>query len=114
MDLSQKITVGVEVVYALPHKQLIVNLEVPAGTTVREAAMLSGIDAHFDDVDLQDCPLGVFGNVVDDSRVAERGDRIELYRPLIADPKESRRQRAAADQDSMPTSTTRTTTSSSK
>lgn len=119
MDLSEKVTVDVEVVYALPDKQLIVKLEVPAGTTAREAAMLSGLDAHFDGLDLEQCRVGIFGAVVADNRAVERGDRVEIYRPLLADPREVRRKLAAegksmgrADQDSA--STTRTTTSSSK
>lgn len=120
MDLSQKTTLHVEVVYALAHRQLIVALEVPAGATVREAALLSGLDKHFEGLDLAACPLGIFGDVVDPNRTAVEGDRIELYRPLQVDPKEVRRRLAAEgrsmgaarDQDSA--STTRSTTSPSK
>lgn len=120
MKLGQKTTIHVEVVYALAQRQLIVSLEVPAGTTVREAALLSGLDSHFEGLDIAARPLGVFGNPVDPQRIAREGDRIELYRPLLADPKEVRRRRAAAQrppdaaqaQDSA--ATTRSTTSPSK
>ena len=69
----------------------------PAGTTVREVALRSGLDAHFADLDLATSPLGIFGKAVakPDERVLEEGERVEIYRPLIADPKEVRKQRAA-------------------
>lgn len=118
MELSHHSTVHVEVVYALPHRQVVVALEVPAGTTVREAAVLSDLDKQFPGLEIAASPLGVFGTVVEPDRPAADGDRIEIYRPLIADPKEARRRRAAANrtageaQDSA--STTRSTTSSTK
>ncbi len=90
-------TIVVEVVYALAHKQKLLRLSVPHGTTVRQAALLSGMDAHFPGLDLAACPLGIFGKAVSkpDERVLEEGERVEIYRPLIADPKEVRKQRAA-------------------
>ena len=112
MELSHHRTIHVEVVYALPARQLIVALEVPEGTTVREAALLSDLDQQFDGLDISASPLGICGTVVDPDRPAVDGDRIEIYRPLLADPKESRRKRAARGQDSA--STTRSTTSSTK
>lgn len=92
-----KANIVVEVVYALADKQKLLSLSVPAGTTVREAALRSGLDAHFPGLDLQTAPLGVFGKAVakPDERVLEEGERVEIYRPLIADPKEVRKQRAA-------------------
>ncbi|WP_372758867.1 RnfH family protein [Litorivivens sp.] len=89
--------IHVEVVYATPDKQQIVALELPAGTTVREAALKSGLDRQFDGLDLSTADLGVFGKAVPKAESVElqSGDRVEIYRPLIADPKEVRKQRAA-------------------
>jgi len=90
-----KSSIAVEVVYALADKQKLLQMTVPAGTTVREAALRSGLDAHF--LDLASAPLGIFGKAVPkpEERVLEEGERVEIYRPLIADPKEVRKQRAA-------------------
>lgn len=87
----------IEVVYALADKQKLLRLQVPAGTTVREAAERSGMAVHFPGLDLATCPLGIFGKVVSkpQERVLEEGERVEIYRPLLADPKEVRKQRAA-------------------
>ncbi|HLD66678.1 MAG TPA: RnfH family protein [Pseudomonas sp.] len=90
-------SIWVEVAYALAQRQVLLRLEVPRGTTVRQAVNLSGMAAQFPGLDLANCPLGIFGKGVADpeARVLEEGDRVELYRPLIADPKEVRKQRAA-------------------
>jgi putative ubiquitin-RnfH superfamily antitoxin RatB of RatAB toxin-antitoxin module len=85
----------IEVAYATPQKQLILECEIESGVTVRNAVRQSGIDRHFPEIDLESCELGVFGKVVTDDYELTDGDRIEIYRPLIADPKEIRRQRAA-------------------
>ncbi|EXF43451.1 protein rnfH [Pseudomonas sp. BAY1663] len=89
--------IAVEIVYALADKQKLLRLSVPAGTTVRDAALRSGMEAHFPGLDLASAPLGIFGKAVPkpDERVLEDGERVEIYRPLIADPKEARKQRAA-------------------
>lgn len=89
--------ISVEVVYALADKQKVVRLQVPAGTTVRRAAELAAMAQYFPGLDVQACALGIFGKVVSkpDERVLEAGERVEIYRPLIADPKEVRKQRAA-------------------
>ncbi len=89
--------IAVEVVYALPQKQKLLKLSVPAGTTAREAVISSAMDSHFPGLDLMACPLGVFGKSIakPEERVLEDGERVEIYRPLIADPKEVRKQRAA-------------------
>lgn len=86
-----------EVVYALAERQKLIRLTVPKGTTVREAALRSGLDRDFPGLDLADSPLGIFGKAVPrpEERVLEEGERVEIYRPLIADPKEVRKQRAA-------------------
>ena len=90
-------TMVVEVAYALPHKQKIVTLNVPEGTSMLEAVRLSGMDQHFPELDLESAPLGIFGKAVPKpaERVLQSGERVEIYRPLIADPKEVRKQRAA-------------------
>lgn len=85
----------VEVAYALPHKQALLNVEVPVGATVLEAAQQSGIASKFDGVDLDNAKFGIFGQVVAPSQVLRDGERVEIYRPLIADPKEVRKARAA-------------------
>ena len=77
-------------------QQLLV-LTVPEGTTLRAAVLASGIGRAFPELDLEHCPVGIFGKQVMDPqvRVVQAGERIEIYRPLLADPKEIRRQRAA-------------------
>ncbi|HIZ51182.1 MAG TPA: RnfH family protein [Candidatus Pseudomonas excrementavium] len=95
--------ITVEVAYALPDQQRIIRLAVPAGTTVLEAARLSGIAEHFPGLDLNACDMGVFGKLVAKpaERVLRADERVELYRPLIADPKEVRKQRAARAKDAI-------------
>lgn len=85
----------VEVAYALPKQQLILELMVPEGTTAEQAVQKSGILAKFPDIDLAQNKLGIFGKLVKADTVLREKDRVEIYRPLIADPKEVRRQRAA-------------------
>ncbi|KDN97321.1 MULTISPECIES: RnfH family protein [Pseudomonas] len=88
---------AVEVVYAQAERQVLLTLEVPTGTTLTEAVKLSGIAAHFPEADIQACPIGIFGRVIanPEEQKVEAGDRIEIYRPLLVDPKEVRKQRAA-------------------
>ncbi len=88
-------TIKVEVAYALPDKQTIVALDVPPGTQAIEAVKLSGIESRFEGLDAGNSRLGVFGKVVGPTTVLKDGDRVEIYRPLIADPKEVRKARAA-------------------
>ena len=89
--------INVEVAYALPEKQMILPLTVKQGTALFEAAVMSGIAEKFEGLDLEATPMGVFGKAErkPKERVLEDGDRVELYRPLIADPKEVRKKRAA-------------------
>ena len=88
-------TIRVEVAYALPDRQAIVALEVISGTTALEAARQSGITDKFEGIDLENAKLGIFGALVAPSQKLQEGDRVEIYRPLIADPKEVRKARAA-------------------
>lgn len=87
----------IEVVYALAGEQVLVHLQLPAGAAVREAALRSGLDARFPGLDLAAAPLGIFGKALSrpEERLLEDGDRVEIYRPLQADPKEVRKRRAA-------------------
>jgi len=85
----------VEVAYALPEQQLILELMVPDGTTAEQAVQQSGITVKFPEIDLAQNKLGIFGKLVKGDTVLRERDRVEIYRPLIADPKEVRRQRAA-------------------
>lgn len=92
-----KSTIEIEVVYAAVDRQILRTVIVAEGATVRAAALASGVDAEFPELDLAQSALGIFGKVVTDpdSRLVQGGDRIEIYRPLLADPKEVRRLRAA-------------------
>jgi hypothetical protein len=85
----------VEVAYALPDKQQIVMLEVSPGTTARAAVLQSGIEQSFPEIDVHAARLGIFGKAVKDDQKLRAGDRVEIYRELIADPKEVRKRRAA-------------------
>lgn len=87
--------IKVEVAYALPEEQVIIPLEVEVGTTVRQAVERSGILQRFMDIDLKSNKVGVFGKLTKPDTVLRANDRVEIYRPLVADPKEVRRQRAA-------------------
>jgi len=93
--MSDQATMGVEVAYALPDKQAIVPLHVPEGTTAIDAVRQSGIAQRFEGLDVDSAKLGVFGKAVGPQTVLKAGDRVEIYRPLIADPKEVRKARAA-------------------
>lgn len=88
-------TIAVEVAYALPERQAILDVEVPQGTTALEAARLSGIAVKFEGIDLDNAKLGIFGKAVSPQQVLKSGDRVEIYRALVADPKEVRKARAA-------------------
>ena len=92
MDNTEKYFV--EVVYALPEEQVLISLDVDQGTTVEQAVKLSGILERFSDIDLTTNKLGIFGKATKAAQELRDKDRVEIYRPLIADPKESRRKRA--------------------
>lgn len=87
--------IEVEVAYARPDEQVVLALTVPAGTTLEEAIRRSGVLERFAEIDLAANKVGVFGKVGRLDQVLAAGDRVEIYRPLIADPKEARKQRAA-------------------
>lgn len=85
---------GIEVVYALPQEQILLKLQVPPDTTVAEAIRLSGILQTCPEIDLGRNKFGIFGKLTQADTVLRDRDRIEIYRPLRADPKEVRRKRA--------------------
>jgi len=84
----------VEVVYALPEKQYLQRVTLEEGATVEEAIRASGLLALRSDIDLAKNKVGIYSRPVKLADNVKDGDRVEIYRPLIADPKELRRQRA--------------------
>jgi putative ubiquitin-RnfH superfamily antitoxin RatB of RatAB toxin-antitoxin module len=89
----------VEVAYALPGRQELVALEVEEGATVREAIARSGIQQRFPEMRVARGSVGVFGKPVELDAPLREGDRVEIYRPLSANPKEARRARAGRTRD---------------
>lgn len=85
----------VEVAYAKPAQQVIMRLDVPPGTTLRQAIEQSGILERFPEIDLAHSKAGIFGKLAKPEEALREGDRVEIYRELIADPKAVRKQRAA-------------------
>ena len=92
--MSERITV--EVVFALPSHQELVELDVDAGATVADVIAASGIASRFPDEALDRLPVGIWGRLAEPESVVGAGDRVEIYRPLEMDPKEARRQLALA------------------
>jgi putative ubiquitin-RnfH superfamily antitoxin RatB of RatAB toxin-antitoxin module len=85
----------VEVAYALPDRQVILVVEVAPDATLEDAIRASGILQQYPDIDLAKNKVGVFGKLGKPGDILHAGDRVEIYRPLIADPKQVRKQRAA-------------------
>lgn len=85
----------IEVAYALEKKQTLLALEVAQGTTLKQAIELSGIKNDYPQIDLHKDKTGIFGKIAKLDTVLREKDRVEIYRSLIADPKQIRRQRAA-------------------
>jgi putative ubiquitin-RnfH superfamily antitoxin RatB of RatAB toxin-antitoxin module len=88
-------TIFVEVVYATPDRQVLLPVEIAAASTVEDAIRLSGIQKRFDDA-LDECETGVWGRVVERDYSLADGDRVEIYRPLLRDPMDARRELAKA------------------
>lgn len=88
-------TIQVEVAYALPGNQVIIPVEVEEGASLRNAIERSGILERFPDIDLEQVKVGVFGKLSKLDNPLRARDRVEIYRPLIADPKAVRKKRAA-------------------
>ena len=90
---NNKLTV--EVVYALPETQTLLSLEVDKGATVKDVILQSSILEEFPDLDIDSLDVGIFGKATKMSQLVRDKDRVEIYRPLIADPKEVRKRKAA-------------------
>lgn len=88
-------TCAVSVVYALPDRHTLIELEVAAGTTLREAVIASGIAARHPEIDPAQVSLGVWGKLREADEAVRGGERIELYRALLVDPKVARARRVA-------------------
>lgn len=89
-------TIAVEVAFALPERQALLEVLLPAGASVADAIEASGIRDEFPEVSLDELEAGVWGRVVTRATLLKPGDRVELYRALEIDPKEARRQLAEA------------------
>ena len=85
----------VEVAYALSNKQGLISIEVDNGTTLKEAVLASGILESFEEIDLSKDRVGIFSKFATLETILREKDRVEIYRPLIADPKKVRKERAA-------------------
>lgn len=87
-------TIRVEVVYALPHEQTMLSVVIPQGTMLGDAIKISGMLDKHPEIDLGANKFGIFGKLSKQDTVLREKDRIEIYRPLIADPKEVRKRLA--------------------
>lgn len=84
----------IEVAYAEPRRVILKAYSLAQGSRVADALRLAALDPDFSAVDLANSTVGIFGRIAGAEQVLQAGDRIEIYRPLLADPKVSRRQRA--------------------
>lgn len=96
--MAESAQLQVFVSYALPQQEFIRELRVAPGTTVAQAIEQSGVLTSFPDIDLATHPVGIYARKKTLDTVLRERDRVEIYRPLVADPKESRRKRAAKKQ----------------
>ena len=85
----------VEVAYALPDKQSLISIEIKNGSTLKEAIEVSGILETFEQIDLTKDRVGIFAKFATLDTILRDKDRVEIYRPLVADPKKARKDRAA-------------------
>lgn len=98
--------ITVEVAYALPHQQKIISLLVEPGTSALQAVERSGIVKFFPEIDISSARMGIFGQSLGTkgldaaaNHLLQQGDRVEIYRPLLVDPKDARRKRAEKNAD---------------
>lgn len=98
--------IEVEVAYATPERQLIIALNVPVGTTAYEAVQLSGIEKEFPGINVDKDPMGIFSKLLDGKTrplpreyILQNRDRVEIYRPLLIDPKQARLKRAGKNKN---------------
>lgn len=90
--------INIEITYALPHKYYLKKLQVEKGTIIQAAIFQCGILQEFTEIDLRENKVGIFSRPAKLTDIVNEGDRIEIYRPLLADPKEIRRKRAEQQQ----------------
>lgn len=88
--------IRIDIVYALPQHSMVKSLNLPAGSSVADALRRAQLEAEFAGLDLANMPVGVFGKLARQDQLLNDGDRIEILRPLAADPKIARRARASA------------------
>jgi len=87
--------IQVEVVYGLAEEQALLSVDMPEGSTAKDVILASGILEQFPEIDLDKVKIGLFGKLTKMDQTVRARDRVEIYRPLIADPKEVRKRRAA-------------------
>lgn len=95
MNESEARLMNIEVAYATPEKQVIIVVDVAEGSNVEQAIQASAVLEQFPEIDLEKNKMGIFGKLTKKTTELKAGDRVEIYRPLIADPKEVRRKREA-------------------
>ncbi len=86
--------IPVEIAYALPNLQVLKKLDIPKGSNLAQAIEFSGISEQFSEIDLKNGKFGIFGKLATLNTILQPHDRVEIYRPLIIDPKDARRIRA--------------------
>ncbi|MCK4842814.1 MAG: RnfH family protein [Methylococcales bacterium] len=86
--------IDVEVAFAMPKEQLIVSIKLEQGVDVKQAINESALAEHFSEIDLDKMAVGIFGKQCKLDQVLEQGDRVEIYRPLLINPMDARRNRA--------------------
>ena len=87
--------INVEVVYATPEKQTLLAVEIPENSTAKNAILTSGILTQYPELELENLVVGIFSTPCTLEKTLMAGDRVEIYRPLLVNPKEMRRSRAA-------------------
>jgi uncharacterized protein len=93
--MSTTETIQVEVTYARPERQDVISVKLPVGASLLQAVEKSGLPAKYPEIDLAKSKFGIYSKLAKPDTVLRDRDRVEIYRPLIADPKEVRKQRAA-------------------
>lgn len=93
--MSMADTIQIEVIYALPEKQETALLQLPSGASLQQAIEASGLIEKYPEIDLAKGKFGIYSKLAKLDTALRDRDRVEIYRPLIADPKEVRKQRAA-------------------
>ncbi|MCL2658085.1 MAG: RnfH family protein [Betaproteobacteria bacterium] len=91
---DSKDSLNIEVVYALPHKADLIRLKLPHGCSLQQALEVSGLMQKYPEIDSKNGRFGIYGKLCNPATLLRDQDRVEIYRPLQADPKEVRRRRA--------------------